>query len=260
MNEQTWWYISRASGLVAWVLLVGSLIWGVLLATRALKPVDRPAWLLAMHRWLSGLAVTATAVHLLALVLDGYVHFGAAELFVPFASSWQPGAVAVGIAGFYLLVIVQVTSLMMKKLPKRFWRFVHYTSYALVWTVTVHAGMAGTDATNRVYQAVALLLTIAAVSATVLRLLVGRRGAATAAATRPTATAAAATAATPTTAATTPTTRPTGTRERIPAAVRAAAAARATAVDAAGTTTATSGAALAPPTYVPSTALRPPRA
>jgi DMSO/TMAO reductase YedYZ heme-binding membrane subunit len=180
MNEQSWWYLSRASGLVAWALLIGSLVLGVLLATRALKPLDRPAWLLSMHRWFSGLAVTATVVHLLALVFDGYVQFGAKEIFVPMASSWQPGAVAVGIVAMYVMALVQVTSLMMKRLPKRLWRAVHMTSYLLVWTATVHAGMAGTDATNRVYQAVALLLTIAAVSATVLRIIVGRRGGAVA--------------------------------------------------------------------------------
>lgn len=180
MNEQAWWYLSRASGLVAWALLIGSLVLGVLLATRALKPLDRPAWLLAMHRWFSGLAVTATVVHLLALVFDGYVQFGAKEIFVPMASTWQPGAVAVGVVAMYVMALVQVTSLMMKRLPKRLWRGVHMTSYLLVWTATVHAGMAGTDATNRVYQAVALVLTIAAVSATVLRIIVGRRGGATA--------------------------------------------------------------------------------
>jgi DMSO/TMAO reductase YedYZ heme-binding membrane subunit len=184
MNEQAWWYLSRASGLVAWALLIGSLVLGVLLATRALKPLDRPAWLLAMHRWFSGLAVTATVVHLLALVFDGYVQFGAKEIFVPMASTWQPGAVAVGVVAMYVMALVQVTSLMMKRLPKRLWRGVHMTSYLLVWTATVHAGMAGTDATNRVYQAVALLLTIAAVSATVLRIIVGRRGGATPAAPR----------------------------------------------------------------------------
>lgn len=180
MNEQTWWYLSRASGLVAWALLIGSLVLGVLLATRALKPLDRPAWLLSMHRWFSGLAVTATVVHLLALVLDGYVQFGAKEIFVPMASTWQPGAVTFGIVAMYVMALVQVTSLMMKRLPKRLWRGVHMTSYLLVWTATVHAGMAGTDATNRVYQAVAPLLTIAAVSATVLRIIVGRRGGAAA--------------------------------------------------------------------------------
>jgi DMSO/TMAO reductase YedYZ heme-binding membrane subunit len=160
--------------MVAAAMLVASLVWGVLLSTRALRPVDRPAWLLAMHRWLSTLAIVGTALHLGALVADNYVHFGARELLVPMASSWQPGAVAVGVVGFYLLVLIELSSLVTRHLPKRLWHGMHLMSYAMVWLVVVHAGMAGTDASNRVYQAVALLLTVVAVTATVLRVVMGR--------------------------------------------------------------------------------------
>lgn len=174
MNPQLWWYFARASGMVAAILLVASLVWGVLMATRALRPVDKPAWMLAMHRWFSGLAVTGVAVHIAALVADSYVHFGTREILVPMASSWKPGAVTLGVVAMYLLVLVQVTSLLMKRLPKRVWRGIHLSSYALTWLVFVHAGLAGTDVSNRVYQVVALLLTIVAVTAAVLRVTMGR--------------------------------------------------------------------------------------
>ncbi|MEI6403744.1 MAG: ferric reductase-like transmembrane domain-containing protein [Actinomycetota bacterium] len=176
MNPQLWWYFARASGMVAAVLLVASLVWGVLMATRALKPVDRPAWMLAMHRWFSGLAVTGVAIHIAALVADSYVHFGAKEILVPMSSSWKPGAVTLGVVAMYLLVLVQATSLAMKRLPKRVWRGIHMSSYVLTWLVFVHAGLAGTDVANRVYQGVALLLIIVAVTAAVLRVTMGRAG------------------------------------------------------------------------------------
>lgn len=175
MNPQLSWYLTRASGMVAWVALVASLVLGVLLATRVLKPADRPAWLLAMHRWLAGIAVVTTALHLVTLVTDSYVHFSWAELLVPGASRWKPLAVAVGVVSLYLLAAVQITSMMMRRLSRRVWKAVHLSSYALVWAVSVHAGMAGTDVTNRVYQAVALALLIAAVSATIVRVLTPSR-------------------------------------------------------------------------------------
>lgn len=171
MNPQLSWYLTRSSGMVAWVALVASLVLGVLLATRVLKPADRPAWLLAMHRWLAGIAVVATALHLLTLVTDSYVHFSWAEILVPGASQWKPLAVAVGVVSLYLLVAVQITSVMMRRLSRRVWKAVHFGSYVLVWMVSVHAGLAGTDVTNRVYQGVALALLIAAVSATIVRVL-----------------------------------------------------------------------------------------
>jgi predicted ferric reductase len=170
VSEQTWWYLSRSTGIVALVALVLSLVWGVLLATRVLKPHDRPAWLLDLHGWFGGLAVVMTGLHLLGLALDGYVHFGVAELFVPGASPYRPLAVAVGVVSMYLLVAVQVTAVMRRHLPRRVWHAVHYASYLLVWGGLVHAGMAGTDVSNRVYQVLALVLTILAVTAAIVRI------------------------------------------------------------------------------------------
>lgn len=180
MNEKIWWYLSRSSGIVALVLLVLSLVWGVLLATRALKPHDRPAWLLDLHRWLGGTALVMTGLHLLGLYFDGYVQFGFTELFVPGASRYEPLAVAIGVLSLYVMIAVQATSYMRHRLSKRAWRAVHLLSYGLVWGAAIHAGMAGTDTVNRLYQALALLLSMAAVAATILRILgPGRRRATT---------------------------------------------------------------------------------
>jgi predicted ferric reductase len=173
VNDQIWWYVARSTGIVALVCLILSFVWGVMLATRIFKPHDRPAWLLDLHGWLGGLAVTMTALHLTGLVLDGYVHFGAAEILVPGASSYRPVAVAVGVVSTYLLVAVQVTAMLRRRLPKRVWRGVHLASYLVVWGGLVHAGMAGTDVANWVYRVLALALTgvamIAAITAVIDR-------------------------------------------------------------------------------------------
>ena len=97
MNPQTWWYLARASGIVSWLMLTASVLWGAALAIRASGPHVRPAWILDLHRWLGGLAVTFTAIHVGALVADSYVDFGFLDIVVPFASDWQPGAVAWGV-------------------------------------------------------------------------------------------------------------------------------------------------------------------
>lgn len=175
MNDKIWWYLARGSGIVALALLVLSLVWGILLATRVLRPRDRPAWLLDLHRWFSGTAVVMTALHLTGLFMDGYVGFGAAELFVPGQSSYRPLAVAVGIVSLYVMVAIQATSYLRRWLPVRLWRGVHLLSYLLVWGSVVHAGMAGSDIGHRLYQAVAVLLTAIAAGATTVRVLSPRR-------------------------------------------------------------------------------------
>ena len=131
MNSQVWWFVARSSGIIAWALLTLSVCWGLLLSTRLLARRVSPAWLLDLHRHLSGLAVVFTGVHLVGLVADSYVTFGWAELFIPMASSWKPGAVAFGIVAFYLLLAVEITSLAMRRLPRSLWRWVHRSSFAL---------------------------------------------------------------------------------------------------------------------------------
>lgn len=171
MNEQIWWYVARSSGIVALVLLVLSVVWGVLLATRALKPHDRPAWLLDLHKWLGGTALIMTGFHMLGLYLDGYIDYEFTELFVPGASEYRPLAVTIGVLSFYVMVAVQATSYLRRWLSRPMWHAVHVLSYGLVWGAALHAGLAGTDTVNRAYQVLALVLAMVAVTASVVRIL-----------------------------------------------------------------------------------------
>ena len=142
-----WWYVARASGLVAWALAMSSVLWGLALSTRALGAKPRAPWLLDLHRHLGGLTVAFVGLHLAGVVGDTFVTFGAADVLVPFASGWRPGAVAWGIVAFWLLLAVEGTSLLMKRIPKRWWHRIHLTSYAVAVMTTVHLFTAGTDAT-----------------------------------------------------------------------------------------------------------------
>ena len=152
-----WWYAARAAGIVAWALLAASVTWGLALSTHVLGRKPRPAWLLDLHRALGGLAVIFTAVHVVTIMLDSYVHFGLAEALVPLASTWHPVAVAWGIAAFYLLAVVELTSLARRKLPNRLWRRVHFASFPLFVSATLHGLSAGTDTRT----AVAIVATVA---------------------------------------------------------------------------------------------------
>lgn len=164
--SQLWWYVARSSGVVAWALCVLAVLWGLLLSTRLLGRKPPGPWLLDLHRFLGGLSVVFLAAHLVGLVADTYTHFGPVELLVPFASSWKPGPVAWGVVGMYLLVAIEVTSLLKKRIPNTWWRRVHLTSAALYVTSTVHLLTAGTDRhgalTDAAVASVALVTFLAA--------------------------------------------------------------------------------------------------
>jgi DMSO/TMAO reductase YedYZ heme-binding membrane subunit len=155
MSSQLWWYVARASGVVAWLLLTASVLWGIVLSTKAFPEQRRPAWLLDLHRWLGGLTVSFVAIHLLALVADSYTTFTIADLAIPYASDWKPGAVALGVVAAWSLVAVEATSLAMRRLPRRVWRGIHLVSYLTFWLTSLHAAFAGTDRTQVLYQATA---------------------------------------------------------------------------------------------------------
>ena len=148
MNEHVWWYVARATGIVAWGLATLSVLWGLALSTRALGAKPKAPWLLDLHRYLGGLCVLFVLAHMGALVADGYTDFGLADLLVPGASSWKPLPVAWGIVAFYLLLAVELTSLLMDRIPKRTWKAIHLLSYLVYVLATVHFLVAGTDAAN----------------------------------------------------------------------------------------------------------------
>ena len=145
MNNKVWWYATRSAGIVAWVLLALSVLWGLALSTKAFGKRPRPNWLLDLHRFLGGLAVIFTGVHVVAILLDSFVHFSVLNVFVPFTGSWHPGAVAWGIVAMYALAAVEITSLLRKHISKQAWRMTHYLSFPLFALATTHVLTAGTD-------------------------------------------------------------------------------------------------------------------
>jgi DMSO/TMAO reductase YedYZ heme-binding membrane subunit len=167
--SQLWWYTARAAGIVAWSLLVLSVVWGLLLSGRLRPNGASRAWLLDLHRFLGGLAVVFVAVHVAGILLDSYVQFSLVDVLVPFASAWHPLWVAWGIVGLYLLLAVEITSLLRRSLPHRIWKRVHFLSFPLLVVTTIHFLLAGTDADSPI-----AVVAIAG-SALVVGGLVGRR-------------------------------------------------------------------------------------
>ena len=169
-----WWDYTRASANVAWVLILFTILWGVLLTTRVLRGMDRPAWLRDLHQWLGGLTVFFSLVHMLTLIPDKYVHFQWINLIVPFTNSYKPLAVSLGVLGFWTLLAIETTSLLMKKMSRETWRRIHMLSYPLYGIIVVHSLTAGSDVGSRLYTGftVSLAMTGAAVGG--IRLVTGR--------------------------------------------------------------------------------------
>ncbi|HSP54402.1 MAG TPA: ferric reductase-like transmembrane domain-containing protein [Dehalococcoidia bacterium] len=143
--DMTVWEIIRASGLVAYGLLTISVAVGIAIRLRALDWFMQRAWVLESHATVSVLALAFTGVHMLTLLLNRHVPFTPAGIFIPFASSWDPPAVAVGIVATYLAALLVVTSYVRPYIGYKTWRAVHYGGFA-AWAMALgHSIGAGSD-------------------------------------------------------------------------------------------------------------------
>ena len=139
------WYATRATGLVALVLLTASMALGLLSSVR----FERQAWprfvTLGLHRNVSLLALGFTVIHVLTTVLDSFVSVPLPDAFIPFISSYRPFWVGLGAIAFDLVLALIITSLLRSRMGLRSWRLVHWGAY-LCWPAAVLHGLGtGTD-------------------------------------------------------------------------------------------------------------------
>jgi predicted ferric reductase len=183
MDTRFWWWLSRSSGIVAWVVVAATVVWGLMASTKMIRKRGIPAWILDLHRYLGTLTVVFVAVHVGAIWADSFVTFGPRELSVPFASTWRPRAVAWGIVSTYLLIAIQTTSWAMRKLPRRVWHRIHLLSIPMIVMATVHGFLAGTDRGNRAVQWSAFVVLVGVLFLLAVRVISPSRSARVAAAT-----------------------------------------------------------------------------
>jgi len=183
MDSRVWWWVSRSSGMVAWFVVAAAVVWGLLASTKLIRRRGVPAWILDLHRYLGTLTIVFVIVHVGAIWLDSFVNFTPKQLFVPFASTWRPHAVAWGIFATYLLIAIQLTSWAMRRLPRKLWHRVHVLSLPMLALATVHGFLAGTDRSNRAFQWAVFLVVLVVVFLLAVRLLSPSRSARAGAAT-----------------------------------------------------------------------------
>jgi len=160
-NASTWaWYFSRATGMVALVLLTAIMLLGVLGPLRVSSDLWPRFAIRTVHRDISLLALVVIAIHVLTIVMDTYVRVPLSAAILPWGSSYDPFWTGIGALAFDLMIALVVTSLMRNRLGFRTWRLVHWCAYT-TWPLAVAHGIAtGTDSGS----AWALVLTVVCIA------------------------------------------------------------------------------------------------
>jgi hypothetical protein len=150
------WLVARAAGLVAFGLLTLSVWLGLAMSTRLLAPKRQRA-LLGLHRTLAWTGLGMVSLHMLAVLLDPTLHFGALAALVPFAAPWKPAAIAAGVVSGWLSLALAASFRMRKLIGQRGWRRLHYASFGAFALALGHALLVGTDLKGLGGPVVALL-------------------------------------------------------------------------------------------------------
>lgn len=174
VGGKAFWYLTRASGLVALVLLSTTLVLGIV-ASIGWTTRRWPRFVSQdVHRNVSLLCLAFVGVHVATTVADGYVPIHLVDVVVPFHSPYRTLYVGLGAAGFDLLLAVLVTSVLRHRIGYGSWRFVHWLAY-LCWPVAlVHGLGSGTDTPLPVVLGVEAACTAAVLVAFAWRLTTGR--------------------------------------------------------------------------------------
>ncbi len=168
------WYLTRSTGLVAFVLLTATVVIGVV-ASVGWTTERWPRFLSqAVHRNLSLFCVGFVGIHVVTTVSDGYVPIGFADAFIPFRTPYRPLWVGLGALTFDLLLAVLVTSALRRRIGFASWRFVHWLAY-LCWPIALfHALGSGTDSSLPLILLVDVVCTGAVLVVVAWRLVTGR--------------------------------------------------------------------------------------
>jgi predicted ferric reductase len=143
--DHTYWYMTRASGFVAYMLLFAAVVFGLSMTGDLVSRWLARFRVYDLHRFLSLLALAAAVFHALIVLPDRYIGFSLFELLIPFASPYRPFYMALGAFSLYLAAFIAGTFYLRRLVPYRVWRLIHYATFGAFALALVHGAGAGTD-------------------------------------------------------------------------------------------------------------------
>ena len=144
-SDKAYWFVSRSSGVLAYLLLTGGVLWGLVQSGSILRPTLPPALALGLHSFLNWGALVMSALHGLILLGDNFIKMSLVDIVFPFVGPYKPFAVGLGVLGFYLMLLLSSSFYARKWLGQKTFRALHYGSYPTFLLVTWHGLGAGTD-------------------------------------------------------------------------------------------------------------------
>ncbi|GAC1637620.1 MAG: hypothetical protein NVS4B2_26470 [Chloroflexota bacterium] len=158
-----YWYIVRASGFVAYLLLTTGVLSGLLLSLRWRSNAWPRLLTEEMHQFLQLTGIVFLAIHVLSTLLDTFIRFQWYEVLIPFMGPYRVVWMACGIIAMYLAMALAFSIYMRRKIGYRAWRTLHYAGFAAWLLALAHGLTTGTD-TRTVWGMAVYAMSAAAVT------------------------------------------------------------------------------------------------
>jgi len=153
------WYTSRATGVVAVVLMTAILVLGMMVKAGA-GTSEQSTVMMGIHRNLSMGMSAFIGLHVVTAIMETYVDIGWMSLLVPFTSGYSTLWIGLGTLAFDAFAAVLVTSLLRERIADHQWRLIHWFSYGLWGFALIHGFALGTS-NEPVLRAVSVLCALA---------------------------------------------------------------------------------------------------
>jgi methionine sulfoxide reductase heme-binding subunit len=174
-SVQAMWYVTRAAGLISYLLVWLSTVWGLAVSNKILDPVLHRSFTYDFHEYLSLLAIGFMFLHVGVLLADKYLPFSVAQILVPFAAPYRPVWVGIGTIGLYLTLLVSITFYIRRWIGQKTFRLIHLASYLAFVAAALHGLFAGTDSPLPTVQVMYVVTTLSVVFLTVYRIVTSKR-------------------------------------------------------------------------------------
>lgn len=166
-----WWLVSRASGIIALLLISLSVLMGLAMATKILRRPGLKRGAARMHELVALIALVAIGLHGASLLGDHWLKPGVRGIALPFAMSYRPQFTGVGIIAGYLALLLGPSFYLRRRIGARRWRKLHRMT-ALAWLLSVlHTLGAGSDGSKLWLRVIVFVPCVPIVYLLVLRLL-----------------------------------------------------------------------------------------
>ena len=144
-TTQVTWYVTRAAGFIAYLLLWLSTVWGLAVSSRVLEGKLHGSYTYDFHQYISLLGIGFLGLHMVMLLFDQYLPYSVAQVLVPLLSTYRPVWVAIGILSMYVTLLVTVTFYIRDRIGQKAFRVIHVFSLLGFLGAAAHGLLAGTD-------------------------------------------------------------------------------------------------------------------